>query len=321
MLLVVALGAGLLTAGVTLPPRRPPQPPAAPAGDLADIPGFLPVTPTGPAVPTPIPDPTGSGVGSDRPTDGGGDDEATGRHAFQAEQTRDPEAVAGVVPWRRDGRSLTATRAPAAPPPIPAPPRPAEPPPLPTGDPPTTTSEPTGVPSGAPQPGGTTSGSGGPATPALPPLGRSEPQRIEIPSIGVDAQIISVGVDGEGGMEVPPLDKPMLVGWYRLGPSPGELGNSVLVGHVDTRKYGPAVFFNLGRLRKGDLVTITRSDGSRVRFAVDDVRLFAKSNFPSQAVFGTGDQARLRIITCGGRYDRNARDYLDNVVAFASRVP
>lgn len=319
MLLAVALGAGLLTAGVTLPPPRPPQPPAAAAGDLADIPGFLPDTPAGPAAPTPGPDPTGSGVGSDRPSDAGGDDEATGRHAFQAEQTRDPQVAAGVVPWRRDGRSLTATRAPAAPPPIPAPSRLTEPQPLPAGDPLASASEPSGTAPGPTQPGD--AGSGEPGGTDLPPLGRSEPQRIEIPSIGVNAQIIGVGVDSEGGMEVPPLDKPMLVGWYRLGPSPGELGNSVLVGHVDTRKYGPAVFFNLGRLRKGDQITITRGDGTRVRFAVDDVRLFAKSNFPSHAVFGTGDQARLRIVTCGGRYDRNARDYLDNVVAFATRVP
>lgn len=113
----------------------------------------------------------------------------------------------------------------------------------------------------------------------------------------------------------------MLAGWYRLGPSPGEFGNSVIVGHVDTRKKGPAVFFNLGRLRKGDLITVTRADGTVVRFAVDDVRLFAKSSFPSQAVYGTGDESRLRIVTCGGRYDRTARDYLDNVVAFASRIP
>lgn len=311
MLLAMALGAGLLVAGVTLPPRRPPQPPAAPAGELAAIPGFLPDASARPASPTHQTDSANDRVRADPPADADGyDDVAAGRSDTGSGQPR-PEAAAGGGPSGPGGRGLTATRAPAAPPPIPTPPPPIEPPAPPAGDPPARAAEPSG----------TTSGPAEPASTALPALGRSEPLRIAIPAIGVDARIIGVGVDSEGGMEVPPLDQPMLAGWYRLGPSPGELGNSVLVGHVDTRRHGPGVFFDLGRLRKGDLITISRADGTRVRFAVDDVRLFPKSGFPSHAVFGTGDQSRLRIVTCGGRYDRSVRDYLDNVVAFASRVP
>lgn len=349
MLLAVALGAGLVTAGFTLPPPQPPQPPAAPAGDLGNIPGFAPATTGPPAVSqdaersgsplSPGTDPGGTSgdpdQGRDRPPDAPAAPDTTA-----LPDSRDPDTGSERDPDTVRTRSLTATRAPAAPPPIPsavptqpagddaaaagddaaaagddtaanAVPRPGGPPMPPAGDPAAPAPPAAG---GAPSAGtGTTTGP--------PALARSAPRRIQIPSIGVNAEVIEVGVDRTGGLEVPPFEQPAQAGWYRLGPSPGEAGNAVIVGHVDTRKYGPAVFFNLGRLRPGELITVTRADGSTVRFAVDAVRLFPKAEFPSHAVYGSGGESRLRIVTCGGRFDREIRDYLDNVVAFASRVP
>lgn len=344
MLLAVALGAGLLTAGFTLPPPQPPQPPSAPAGELADIPGFLPDTATRTALPPRAgaaddADAGRAGADDGRPAgpDDPGEGAATGPGASGAAPGDPTPEQAGTHRAEAGVRSLTATRAPASPPPIP----PAGS--TPAGDDPAGVG-PAGVdPAGAGPAGatgaagraGTTSDTaGGTAAggttgrrdeagqPGEPPtLPRVEPLRIGIPAIGVDAEIIAVGVDSQGELEVPPLERPMLAGWYRLGPSPGEPGNSVIVGHVNTRRYGRGVFFDLGRLRQGDLITVTRADGTVVRFAVDDVRLFPKPGFPSQAVYGGAGPSRLRVVTCGGRYDRNTRDYLDNLVVFASRLP
>ncbi|MGR6319741.1 class F sortase [Micromonospora soli] len=167
-----------------------------------------------------------------------------------------------------------------------------------------------------PQPGASVaptaerSGSPGPALP------RSEPTRVTIPRIGVDADIVPVA-DENGVLEVPPLDQPEIAGWYRRGPTPGEAGNAVLVGHVDTQD-GPAVFFELGRLRPGDTVQVTRADGRIATFTVDGVGAYPKERFPTERVYGGGAEARLRLITCGGRFDPRTGSYPDNIVVFAT---
>ncbi|WP_308042667.1 class F sortase [Micromonospora sp. PLK6-60] len=150
-------------------------------------------------------------------------------------------------------------------------------------------------------------------------LSRSVPVRVEIPAISVRAEVVPVAADADGRLEVPPLDRPTVAGWYRPGASPGEAGNAVIVGHVDSLR-GPAVFFNLGRLRAGDTIRVTRSDGEVVTFAVDGVGSYPKDRFPTDRVYGGGAAARLRLITCGGRFDLRQGDYLDNIVVFASRV-
>ncbi|MEV0155212.1 class F sortase [Micromonospora sp. NPDC050686] len=157
---------------------------------------------------------------------------------------------------------------------------------------------------------------------SMPPgaaLSRSVPVRVEIPAISVRAEVVPVAADADGRLEVPPLDRPTVAGWYRPGASPGEPGNAVIVGHVDSLR-GPAVFFNLGRLRAGDTIRVTRSDGDVVTFTVDGVGSYPKDRFPTERVYGGGDAARLRLITCGGRFDLRQGDYLDNIVVFASRV-
>ena len=115
--------------------------------------------------------------------------------------------------------------------------------------------------------------------PDLAPLPRAAPVRVQIPAIDVRADIVPVGADAAGVLEVPPLDRPTLAGWYRHGVSPGETGNAVLVGHVDSPA-GPAVFFDLGRLRAGQQVQVTRADARVATFTVDDVRAYPKEPSP-----------------------------------------
>nr|WP_307812957.1 class F sortase [Micromonospora veneta] len=168
-----------------------------------------------------------------------------------------------------------------------------------------------------PQPGSSAAPTGERAGSPAPALPRSRPVRIAIPRIGVDAEIIPVATDRNGALEVPPLDEPELAGWYRRGPTPGEAGNAVLVGHVDSQA-GPAVFFDLGRLRAGDVVEVTRADGRRATFTVDGVGAYPKERFPTERVYGGDATARLRLITCGGRFNPRTGNYPDNIVVFAT---
>lgn len=150
------------------------------------------------------------------------------------------------------------------------------------------------------------------------PLDRSVPVRIRIPKIDVNAKLLSLGVEDNGEVEVPPLHRADKAGWYKHGVTPGEPGNAVIIGHVDSRKIGPAVFFKLGKLTPGDRVAVTRKDGLVARFRVDGVRAFPKTEFPAELVYGPSDQAGLRIVTCGGKFDKKTRNYLDNVIVFAT---
>ncbi|MFC0032211.1 class F sortase [Micromonospora chaiyaphumensis] len=168
-----------------------------------------------------------------------------------------------------------------------------------------------------PQPGASVAPTVEPSGAAGPVLPSSEPVRVTIPRIGVDADIVPVATDENGALEVPPLDHPEMVGWYRRGPTPGEAGNAVLVGHVDTLR-GPAVFFDLGRLRPGDTVEVTRTDGRVAVFSVDGVGAYPKERFPTERVYGGGAEARLRLITCGGRFNPRIGSYPDNIVVFAT---
>jgi sortase (surface protein transpeptidase) len=117
---------------------------------------------------------------------------------------------------------------------------------------------------------------------------------------------------------VPPLSADSWAGWYRYSPAPGQLGPAIVLGHVDSAKYGPGVFFRLGALRPHDTVAVTRADHRVAVFTVDRVAEFAKDRFPTLDVYGNTDRAALRLITCGGRFDLSAHSYEDNIVAFAS---
>ncbi|MGC4867924.1 class F sortase [Micromonospora sp. DT53] len=149
-------------------------------------------------------------------------------------------------------------------------------------------------------------------------LARSAPTSIEIPRIGVAATIMSLGTNPDGTVQVPPLDKADQAGWYEPGASPGETGNAVIVGHVDSAALGPAVFFDLGALTPGDTVTVRRADGVPATFTVDSVKSYPKTAFPTELVYGPSDRPSLRVVTCGGQFDAAAKSYPDNIVVFAT---
>ncbi|WP_425581050.1 class F sortase [Streptomyces thermoalcalitolerans] len=147
-------------------------------------------------------------------------------------------------------------------------------------------------------------------------LPRSEPTRISIPDIAVDAPFTKLSLDKDGHLAPPPPDDTNLVGWFQDGASPGERGSAIVVGHLDT-KTGPAVFAGLNQLQPGDPVDIERADGTVVRFKVDSVEMFSKADFPDDLVYADAPTPELRLITCGGTYDHKNRDYRANVVVFA----
>ncbi|MEV8566012.1 class F sortase [Streptomyces sp. NPDC051322] len=154
-------------------------------------------------------------------------------------------------------------------------------------------------------------------TPAgVAPLPRSTPTRLTIPSISVNAPFTPLDIGASGQLNAPPPNNTNLVGWYRGGATPGERGTAIVAGHVDT-KTGPAVFLLLRTLKPASTVNITRQDGTIAVFKVDSVETFSKANFPNDRVYADTPDPQLRLITCGGAYDRKAQDYEDNVVVFA----
>lgn len=151
--------------------------------------------------------------------------------------------------------------------------------------------------------------------PPPPPLPPSIPTSIRIPSIKVTAPLAGLGLDTAGRLDTPPVAKPNQAGWYRDGPSPGAPGNAVVAGHADTRS-GPAVFYRLGLLRPGDKVEVLRQDRRTAVFTIDAVRTYPRTGFPDADVYGPTARPELRVITCGGKYDKKS-GYSNNVVVFA----
>jgi hypothetical protein len=159
--------------------------------------------------------------------------------------------------------------------------------------------------------------SSAPTSVQVEPMARSAPVRVQIPAIGVDSDLMDLGLQPDGTLEVPPLGFP--AGWYTGAPAPGQLGPAIIAGHVDWDGR-PGVFFHLRDLKPGAEVTVARQDGSTAVFRVADVEAYPKKQFPTAQVYGDMDHAGLRLITCGGSFDRQAHSYEDNVVAFADLV-
>lgn len=143
----------------------------------------------------------------------------------------------------------------------------------------------------------------------------SVPVELDIPAIGVDVPLIGLGTTSAGELEVP-ADYQQ-VGWFTGGAAPGHTGPAVIAGHVDSTD-GPAPFFRLRNLTAGDEVFVRSADGTQHTFRVDGVQQYPKDQFPSAAVYGPAPGPVLRLITCGGTFDRASRHYRDNVVVFAS---
>ncbi len=171
----------------------------------------------------------------------------------------------------------------------------------------------------APQPSAAAAGATGPAHHG-PWLRRSVPVSVAIPAIGVQADVLHLGVSADGDIQVPSLyTEADDAAWYRYSVTPGQIGASVIEGHVDSYQ-GPAVFFRLGALRPGDLVEVNLADGTTAVFRVTGVRQYLKSTFPASTIYGATDYAALRLITCGGAFDYATGHYLSSTVVFASLI-
>ena len=171
----------------------------------------------------------------------------------------------------------------------------------------------------APQPSRATAGVLGPAGRG-PSLLRSQPVSVNIPAIGVNSKLLHLGLNSDGTMQVPSLTTSAdEAAWYKYSATPGQIGASVIEGHVDSYR-GPAVFFRLGALRPGDAVDVTLADGITAIFRVTGVREYLKSNFPAKSIYGAIGYAALRLITCGGTFDYATGHYLSSTVVFASLV-
>ena len=169
----------------------------------------------------------------------------------------------------------------------------------------------------APQPSASVAGDTG-SSGHGPSLPRSLPVAVDIPAIGVDAKLLHLGLNSDGTIQVPSLETSSgEAAWYKYSATPGQIGSSVIEGHVDSYQ-GPAVFFRLGALRPGDTVNVTLADGTMAVFRVTGVREYFKSRFPAKAIYGATDFAALRLITCGGTFDYATGHYLSSTVVFAS---
>jgi hypothetical protein len=152
------------------------------------------------------------------------------------------------------------------------------------------------------------------------PMARSVPASLYIPRIGVRARIISLGLTRSGAAAVPPLAHPFLTSWYDRGPTPGQPGTAVIFGHVDAAGVGPAVFYDLGGLRPGDLVYVTLEDRQTAVFRVYAAAMYLKADFPTRTVYSYTSWPTLRLITCGGQFDKATGHYLGNTVVFAEYI-
>ncbi|CAL9511681.1 class F sortase [Streptomyces sp. MPA0124] len=147
------------------------------------------------------------------------------------------------------------------------------------------------------------------------PLARSVPVGLRIPALGVDTPVMDLGLASDGTVEVPPVTDDDRAGWYRHSPTPGQVGPSVILGHVTVGRYGDGVFRHLARLHRGDRIEARLRNGTAAQFAVTAVRTVAKADFPTEDVYGDVAGPELRLITCGG--PRDGEEYRDNVIVFA----
>lgn len=150
------------------------------------------------------------------------------------------------------------------------------------------------------------------------PLPFAPASRIRIDAIKVDAPIMDVGTDAQGWVKAPPPQDSNLAGWYQNGVAPGMRGTAVVVGHVDNAT-GPAVFYGLGSLEKGNHIEVARFDGHSAVFEVYGIEVYDKNAFPGTRVYGDTGHPEIRVITCGGGYSKG-RGYNSNVVVFARLV-
>ncbi|MET8998858.1 class F sortase [Amycolatopsis sp. Hca4] len=154
---------------------------------------------------------------------------------------------------------------------------------------------------------------------AVAALPKSEPVSIDIPKIGARSTLIPLGLNPDNTVQVPPVTTPLQAGWYTYAPTPGETGPAVVLGHVDGN-HQKGIFFRLKELAAGDRVSIARKDGTTAVFEVTKVHQVPKKDFEREGVYDDTAGPELRLITCGGVFDRSAHNYVDNIVVYARLV-
>jgi LPXTG-site transpeptidase (sortase) family protein len=153
----------------------------------------------------------------------------------------------------------------------------------------------------------------------LAAMPKSEPVSIDIPKIAAHSSLIPLGLNPDNTIQVPPVTTPLQAGWYTYAPTPGETGPAVVLGHVDGN-HQKGIFFRLKELAAGDRVSVARKDGTTAQFEVTKVHQVPKKDFESEGVYNDTADAELRLITCGGVFDRGAHNYVDNIVVYARLV-
>ncbi|MCU1364014.1 MAG: Sortase family protein [Acidimicrobiaceae bacterium] len=155
-------------------------------------------------------------------------------------------------------------------------------------------------------------------SPRFPDIPKSRPIALSIPSLGVTTSVGVLGLQADGQVQVPTTSR--VVGWYRYGVTPGQVGSAVILGHVDSYQ-GPGEFFNLKSLKAGQYLKLTLADGTQARFVVTEVVQYLKTAFPDRSVYGAHGASRsLQLVTCGGAFDQATGHYLSNVVVYSHLV-
>ena len=156
-----------------------------------------------------------------------------------------------------------------------------------------------------------------PTVPAPAVVARSVPIAVRIPAIGLAVWVTQLGLNADGTVEVP--TSVQAPGWFAPGPSPGQVGSAVMLGHVDSYK-GPGVFFQLRTLQPGNQINVNLADGVVATFKVTSVATYQKTQFPDQQVYGSNGSSELQLVTCGGTFDPQTGHYLSNIVVYSSFV-
>lgn len=139
------------------------------------------------------------------------------------------------------------------------------------------------------------------------------PMHLTIPAINVNAGIQYVGVTTNGSMGVP--SNTVDVGWFKLGPHPGQIGSAVIDGHLNGKNGENGVFANLYKLKKGDKLYIKDSNGATISFTVRKTHIYNPGY--ADEVFSKNDSVHLNLITCDGMWDEKSKSYSKRLVVFA----
>lgn len=156
-----------------------------------------------------------------------------------------------------------------------------------------------------------------PRPPTPTPINHGVPQALEIPKIGVKAQITALGTTPAGELDAPA--GPEIVGWFMGGPKPGDPGNAILTGHLDWRTGETGVFWRLKELQVGDDIVV-QTDRERMVFKVDETKVYDRDGAPAERILGFAIGRVVTLVTCEGTFLRDERDYTQRRVVRA-RIP